>query len=350
MRPLWLVLAAVSALEVCGWAHLPLLKGAVSSTRVGSQAAVSAGGGGQGEAVLVSGATGGVGRLVVDALLQRGKRVKALVRDENKASLVFQSGDRDISEEVELVVGDLSDPTSLGEELFRDVAALICCSAATVRAKYSESSNESLRYFNGVPYFEPEVVGDPRQIDYEGVQALVGGMVQARPDLVESGDPQSCPRVVYVSSSGVTRPKDPTVDLGAEPPVVRMNDVLGGVLSWKFEAEHVIRESGLPYSIVRPCALVNGAPGDSVVVDQGDVLVGMIPRAAVADICVHALDCNAATGKTFEVRSSPSSLQGTASPSARVHGNAITRIDFRGLFEGLRLDVDLPTGPERTGS
>ena len=38
------------------------------------------------DALLHSGATGGVGKRVVQALLRKGKAVRALVRDENKAS------------------------------------------------------------------------------------------------------------------------------------------------------------------------------------------------------------------------------------------------------------------------
>ena len=40
-----------------------------------------------------------------------------------------------------------------------------------------------------------------------------------------------------------------------EPPAVRMNDELGGLLSWKLAGEDAIRASGVPFAIVRPCAL-----------------------------------------------------------------------------------------------
>jgi len=336
-----LLLFAIVALEASGFTLVSQSK----STRQWPFAAATGDSGERVGSVLVSGATGGVGRLVVDALVRRGRRVKALVRDKAKAYSVFPSYDPAC---VELVVGDLSETGSLPEDLFEEVDSLVCCSAATVRAKCDDASNETIRYFNGVPYFEPEVVGQPQQIDYEGTRALVRGMVEARPDLVGDGSRElgtgtdsGRPRVVYVSSSGVTRPKDPTVDLGSEPPVVRMNDVLGGVLSWKFEAERAIRESGLPYSIIRPCALVDGAPGSNMVVDQGDALVGMISRATVADLCVHALDCAPACFKTFEVRSSPPNLQGTASSAAEVldAGSSNSRVDFQGLFQGLALDA-----------
>jgi nucleoside-diphosphate-sugar epimerase len=56
---------------------------------------------------LVTGATGFVGSHVLDALLDRGERVRALVRDSKKAQAIRDRG-------VEVVEGDLLDPSSLG--------------------------------------------------------------------------------------------------------------------------------------------------------------------------------------------------------------------------------------------
>jgi hypothetical protein len=84
---------------------------------------------------------------------------------------------------------------------------------------------------------------------------------------------------------------------------VKMNDMLGGILTyklkvWKLEeillisctncmvtlwqwvidqhrlvqGEDVIRESGVPFAVVRPTALTEEDAGAEVVVDQGDVL------------------------------------------------------------------------------
>jgi uncharacterized protein YbjT (DUF2867 family) len=67
--------------------------------------------------IAVVGATGKQGGSVVDALLDRGARVRALVRDLDKP------GARALADRsVDLVVGDLSDPASLGA-LFADVDA-----------------------------------------------------------------------------------------------------------------------------------------------------------------------------------------------------------------------------------
>ena len=41
------------------------------------------------------------------------------------------------------------------------------------------------------------------------------------------------PRFVLVGSAGVTRPDRPGIDVDLEPPAVRMNDMLGGILTYK---------------------------------------------------------------------------------------------------------------------
>ncbi len=56
--------------------------------------------------VLVTGATGNVGSMLVPALLNSGVAVRALVRDESKAQILRDAG-------VEVVIGDLDQPDSL---------------------------------------------------------------------------------------------------------------------------------------------------------------------------------------------------------------------------------------------
>ncbi|GAA3187074.1 NmrA family NAD(P)-binding protein [Nonomuraea roseoviolacea] len=56
--------------------------------------------------ILVTGATGTVGRLVVEELVRAGRQVRALTRDLSRASALLPAG-------VEVVAGDLADPGSL---------------------------------------------------------------------------------------------------------------------------------------------------------------------------------------------------------------------------------------------
>ncbi|KAL3643540.1 hypothetical protein CASFOL_014355 [Castilleja foliolosa] len=111
------------------------------------------------------------------------------------------------------------------------------------------------------------------------------------------------PRFVHVGSAGVTRPDRPGLDLSKQPPAVRMNKELGFILTYKLKGEDVIRESGVPYTIVRPCALTEEPAGADLIFDQGDNITGKISREEVAQICIAALESPYACDKTFEVKS-----------------------------------------------
>jgi len=109
------------------------------------------------------------------------------------------------------------------------------------------------------------------------------------------------PQLVQISSAGVTRPGRPGIDLASEPPAVRMNEQLGGILTWKLKGEEVIRDSDLSHTIIRPCALTE-KPGDKILyAEQGDNLRGQVSRDAVAELCIQAMNLPSATNKTFEV-------------------------------------------------
>ncbi|GAV57614.1 CIA30 domain-containing protein/NAD_binding_10 domain-containing protein [Cephalotus follicularis] len=111
------------------------------------------------------------------------------------------------------------------------------------------------------------------------------------------------PRFVHVSSAGVTRPDRPGLDLSKQPPAVRLNKELDFILTFKLKGEDLIRESGIPYTIVRPCALTEEPAGADLIFDQGDNITGKISREEVARICVAALESPYACDKTFEVKS-----------------------------------------------
>ncbi|KAH7278558.1 hypothetical protein KP509_38G046400 [Ceratopteris richardii] len=111
------------------------------------------------------------------------------------------------------------------------------------------------------------------------------------------------PRFIHVSSAGVTRPYRQGLDLSKQPPAVRMNKELGFVLDFKLKGEDVLRNSGVPYTVVRPCALTEEPGGAELIFDQGDNITGKVSREDVAEICVAALELPSACDKTFEVKS-----------------------------------------------
>lgn len=67
--------------------------------------------------------------------------------------------------------------------------------------------------------------------------------------------PPAVARWVHISSAGVTRPDRPGIDVSAEPPAVGLNDSLGGLLTFKLKGEDAVRESGVPFAVIRPVAL-----------------------------------------------------------------------------------------------
>ncbi len=107
---------------------------------------------------------------------------------------------------------------------------------------------------------------------------------------------------ILISSAGVTRPDRPGINLEEEPPAVRMNEQLGGILTWKLRGEEVVKASGLNYTIIRPCALTE-KPGDKLLyAEQGDNLKGQVSRDAIAQLCIQAVQLPEAVNKTFEVK------------------------------------------------
>ncbi|KAL6629639.1 hypothetical protein ACP70R_029404 [Stipagrostis hirtigluma subsp. patula] len=151
------------------------------------------------------------------------------------------------------------------------------------------------------------------------------------------------PRLVHVSSAGVTRPERPGLDLSKQPPAVRLNKELGSILTYKlkvsFQGEDLIRESGIPYTIVRPCALTEEPAGADLIFDQGDNITGKISREEVARICVAALASPNAVGKTFEVKSTvPFSEPYVIDPS-----NPPPEKDYEAYFKDLKEGI---TGKE----
>ena len=130
------------------------------------------------------------------------------------------------------------------------------------------------------------------------------GSFQLKVEYIKTYGGTGKPQFVQVSSAGVTRPNRPGINLAEQPPAVRMNEQLGGILTWKLRGEEVIKSSGLTYTIIRPCALTE-QPGDKILyVEQGDNLTGQVSRDAIAELCIEAMNSPAAVNKTFEVSES----------------------------------------------
>ena len=127
------------------------------------------------------------------------------------------------------------------------------------------------------------------------------GSFQLEVEYIKAYGGAATPQLVQVSSAGVTRPGRPGINLEEEPPAVRMNEQLGGILTWKLKGEEAIRSSNLTYTIVRPCALTEQSGDKTLHAEQGDNLRGQVSRDSIAELCVRAINLPEAVNKTFEV-------------------------------------------------
>lgn len=248
--------------------------------------------------VLVVGATGGVGQLAVANLLEKGLPVRVLTRNTNKAQQMF-------NQQVEAVVGDIRKPETLPPAM-SGINAIICCTGTTAfpseRWEFELPRNlnpfENLQtwakiYFNS-DYRQSIAKNSPIQVDAVGVRHVVDAA------------PKDLQRFVFVSSCGIER-KD-------KPPYSILNAY--GVLEAKKLGEEAIKNSGLPYTIIRPGQLIDG-PYTSydlntlikattegkkgVVIATGDTLSGQTSRIDVAAACVECLNYSSTERKIFEL-------------------------------------------------
>lgn len=203
-----------------------------------------------GDLVLVVGATGRTGIYAVEQLVERGYRVRALVRNPDKARAALPAG-------VDVVVGDVRDPATL-DPAMQGVKYVI--SAIGGGARNAVAGN------------------GPEEVDHLGNVHLADAAQRA-----------GVAQFVLVSSGSVTH--------AADYPVPFMRPVLAA----KLKSEDYLRASGLPYTVVRPGALIDEPTGPGhIVLRQGDGPPGQISRVELARISVAVLGSAAALGRTFE--------------------------------------------------
>ncbi|MBD2593314.1 SDR family oxidoreductase [Nostoc spongiaeforme FACHB-130] len=242
--------------------------------------------------VLVVGATGGVGQLVVGKLLEKNVKVRVLTRNAAKAEKMFDN-------KVEIAVGDIREADTLTPAM-PNITHIICCTGTTAfpstRWDFDPEPNfwEWGQILLDSEYREAKAKNTPTKVDAEGVSNLVAAA------------PRNLQRFVFVSSCGVHR-KD-------KFPFSVLNAF--GVLDAKQKGEAAIANSGLPYTIIRPGRLIDG-PFTSydlntllkattngklgVVLGQGDTLSGDASRIDVAAACVESIFIPSTTNKAFDI-------------------------------------------------
>lgn len=242
--------------------------------------------------ILVAGATGGVGQIVVGKLLEKNLKVRILTRNAAKAEKMFDN-------RVEIAVGDTSEPITLPAAM-QDVTHIICCTGTTAfpSARWGFTPNPNLiewaMIFLDPTYRDAKAKNTPAKVDAQGISNLV------------LAAPRNLKRFVFVSSSGVLR-KD-------KFPFSILNAF--GVLDAKQKGEEAIINSGLPYTIIRPGRLIDGPYTSydlntllkaktggklNVVVGKGDTLIGDASRIDVAAACVESIFHPSTQKQVFEL-------------------------------------------------
>ena len=241
--------------------------------------------------VLVVGATGSIGRHVVEQSLSAGHRTIALVRDRARAEQILPDG-------AELVVGDGTDPSTL-------TAAVEGIDAVV----FTHGSHGG--------------VGEAERIDY-GVVRNVLAAVGSR-----------SVRVSLMTSIGVTVHDS-------------SHNRSTGAHDWKRRAERLVRRSGQAYTIVRPSWFdYNRDDQRRMVFLQGDTRRdgspkdGAIARDQIARVLLAGLSSPEADRKTLEL------VAETGAEQEDVAGLfAALRSDPAGAYDGV-LDPDtLPLDAE----
>ena len=201
--------------------------------------------------VLVVGATGSIGRLVVEEALREGHAVRALVRTADKA--------RQLPHEAQVVLGDVTQPDTFPGAV-DGVDAIVFTLGSDGAGKVGAEN-----------------------IDYGGVRNVLRALGSRKA------------RIALMTAIGVTN------RIGAYNRSTEAHD-------WKRRSERLVRASGLPYTIVRPGWFdYNGPNEHRLVLLQGDTRQagnsndGVIARSQIAEVLVRSLGSDHALRKTFEL-------------------------------------------------
>jgi uncharacterized protein YbjT (DUF2867 family) len=206
---------------------------------------------GRPKSVLVVGATGSIGRHVIEVAVEQGYTVRALVRDPAKA--------RRFPGQVEVIAGDLTRTDTLTAAV-GGVDAVVFTHGSDGKGKAGAEA-----------------------IDYGGVRNVIMAIGPRRV------------RIALMTAIGVTN-RNSSYNRSTES------------ADWKRRSERLVRASGMPYTIVRPGWFDYNSPNQhKLVFLQGDKRQtgtprdGVIARRQIAEVLVQSLSSESAVGKTFEL-------------------------------------------------
>eukprot|EP00933_Yihiella_yeosuensis_P069164 TRINITY_DN753_c0_g5_i1.p1 TRINITY_DN753_c0_g5~~TRINITY_DN753_c0_g5_i1.p1 ORF type:complete len:295 (+),score=51.37 TRINITY_DN753_c0_g5_i1:75-959(+) len=217
--------------------------------------------------VLVTGATGETGALTYKALKSVGGfNVRAFLRNATKAKAVL--GCEKCDETEGIFVGNLDDPKSVINAM-KGVDKLVIATAAVAKC----TGSIPIPPFGSCKYYKGAF---PVDIDWKGTKVQVKAFA--------SNGVNGSKHIAFVSSGGTESPNNILNKIGN-----------GQILFYKLNAEAFIMSSGLPFTIVKPCGLSEGAAGKKKLVVGHDskgfpmALDHSIQRADVVRVIVESL-------------------------------------------------------------
>ena len=205
--------------------------------------------------VVVAGATGRVGRLIVDEMLARGFAVRAILVPP------FDSSEQPEFKEkgVETVAADLSDAASLEKAV--DGADFLI-SAIGSKKPFSKKEND--------------------RIDNMGNQ-----------NLVRAAKAKGLKRAVIISSNGVGN---------SRWAISLMHKLsMNAILRAKEKSEAFIQSFGMEYTLLRPGGYNEKDLSGEIVYGENGGLSGLIGRGGIAKACADAVTHPAMKNRTLEV-------------------------------------------------
>lgn len=217
--------------------------------------------------ILVVGATGATGRLVVDELRNRGdpdSQIVAAVRSAEKAKkLGVNKGDVSLLPNFDIT----SDASILAEQMTNVDVAVVCTG-----------------FVPGNPF---KMAAAAHAVDNEGVVHLV-----------EAAKAAGVKRVVLISSILT----DGRTMHAEDSPGFKITNAFGGVLDEKLVGERHLVDSGVEYTIVRPAGLRGEPPKSTLLISPGNVMSsGEVSRELVAKVMAEAAFAPKAAGKIVEL-------------------------------------------------
>lgn len=184
---------------------------------------------------LVVGGTGQVGRRIVAQLLQQQKPVRALVRNPEKAKEVLATGDPNL----QIIVVDLSEYQTHADLLEQAVKGCDCIISVSGALRFSQVTD-----------FLPWRLGNPDVSAWADKRHPYFCNYKAHCLLVDLAKQYSIQRFVRLTGG--------TVGFSAfNPFVILMSAMLSMTTRYHFLTEKYLRESNVPYMIVRPGGLMN---------------------------------------------------------------------------------------------